>query len=350
MKCRRTWLVVGKRLMPSITLAWAVVAAIGAKPAQSATVEYILAIDSLPGHTGCVSCTLSGSGTWDLYARTSFGDNFGIASYKVSLLNTTSILHRSPRARLSPDPAGIDPDQEPAGFTLLRTANNVNPIHASQDTVSPTPYLVKRFGQMAGSFASLFPTTNEFLQTNQTTWGSAILIAEGTYSGVVPTFNFADPSAANIFTELGGRAAAAASILGQTCMFDCSPVRGILNDFSHVAALNEVVATQINGTPGAHLFSGLRNFSYTQMFGAPAAAPGLNLPPAWNPATQQFSWDTRGSSRGRYTWEVDAAIGFGGDTARITIDVPFVPEPSSLALLCVMTVSISGRCRVQCCG
>jgi hypothetical protein len=171
-----------------------------------------------------------------------------------------------------------------------------------------------------------------------------LLIAEGTYAGTFPSFNFANPSAANVFSSAAGVGTFAASIvtvvrIGEGGLY--------VDDFTHVAALNEVVSTTITGRGTSDLtWSELKNPAYTPMFGAPASAPGQNLSPAWNPATQQFSWDTSGSSRGRYTWEVTAMDQFGPENGLITIDVPFVPEPSSLVLFCVSAIATLGQVRL----
>lgn len=100
------------------------------------------------------------------------------------------------------------------------------------------------------------------------------------------------------------------------------------------ATLNKVVATTITATGDAPITWGnLTNFSYTPGFGALPAAPGLSKQPTWNPATQAFSWDTSGSTRGTYVWNVQATNGVSNDTGSITVEVRTVPEPATLVMI-----------------
>ena len=73
--------------------------------------------------------------------------------------------------------------------------------------------------------------------------------------------------------------------------------------------------------------------SYTPNYGAPAGAPGLSIQPTWDPATQQFSWNTQGSTRGDYVWGVSATNAGGTGNGLITAHLALLdPEPSSLLL------------------
>src|SRR5262249_11530013 len=118
--------------------------------ADSATVTLTIAKD--PAAVGCTGCTLSGAGTYQLFAQVSQGDNYGISAFSIPVLGVSSILNRAPRAIIADD------DGFPAGFTLARSANNqvVIPggflLGGAQDSATPTPWLIRGFGQTAGSF------------------------------------------------------------------------------------------------------------------------------------------------------------------------------------------------------
>ena len=100
--------------------------------------------------------------------------------------------------------------------------------------------------------------------------------------------------------------------------------------------------------------------SYTPNYGAPAGAPGLSIQPTWDPATQQFSWNTQGSTRGDYVWGVSATNAGGTGNGLITAHLALLdPEPSSFVLAALGMVgtvgftrcrSVSRRLRVYCNG
>jgi hypothetical protein len=172
--------------------------------ATAATVTFVLVHDPEAPNNGCVGCTLTGPGTWDLYALSSFGDNFGIASYQSTLENTTSIIHRSPRTNLVPDPNPDELDPVGVGFQQLRSADGANPIHAGQDIFIPD-YFIRGFGQTASNFAAEFPGTVQSGPSNQNAaagWGAALLIAEGTYGGTLPSFG--DVNTVVVFDHAAG--------------------------------------------------------------------------------------------------------------------------------------------------
>jgi hypothetical protein len=341
---------VGMGMLPTFALALILSAMLASEPAQSASVTFTLMVDPNTAGNGCVGCTLNGVGTWDLYASASVDDNFGLASYKASLVNATTILHRAPRALLSPDPSGIDPEPQPAGFTLLRTANNNSPITASQDTVGPTPYIIKGFGQTPGSLpGGIFPATTVFPPTGQLTWGAPLLIAEGTYSGgVLPSFNQSDLSLANVFANASGITTIATTVETEVCQVSCPVgVAPIVNDFhTMVAGPNNVIATTITTLQGDEpiIWSDLSNFTYTPGFGAGPGSPGISIQPVWNPLMQSFTWNTSGSTSGTYAWNVTATNAGGSDAGSISIDV-ILPEPSSLVLLGLALTALAAGSR-----
>jgi hypothetical protein len=115
----------------------------------------------------------------------------------------------------------------------------------------------------------------------------------------------------------------------------------VVNDLSLSAMLNETVMGTV-GSMDADSFSGLLNPTYTEGFGATPPKPGAFFDPVWNPDTQEFSWNTKGSSRGIYTWEVTGTNSDGSDTGLISVEVPFVPEPATLSMLGLALVGLVG--------
>src|SRR5262245_5006390 len=110
--------------------------------------------------------------TFSLYASASLGDNFGIAAYGVPLAGgILSVDHTSPNAT-----ANGTFGTNPIGFTLVRSADNDLGIHASQDTIGPTPYRVNGFGQSAGNLASVSGVTS-LTGAEQPSYGAPLLIA-----------------------------------------------------------------------------------------------------------------------------------------------------------------------------
>jgi hypothetical protein len=109
------------------------------------------------------------------------------------------------------------------------------------------------------------------------------------------------------------------------------------------ADLNATVGGMVTSMD-AETFSGLLNPTYTPGDCSPhgECGPGAFFAPEWDPATQLFSWNTKGSSRGIYTWEVEGTNTAGSDSGLITVGVPFVPEPASVALLGLALVSLAG--------
>jgi hypothetical protein len=180
---------------------------------DASKVRFILSLD--PTTPGCVDCTLSGPGTYDIFVSDSVGDNFGLGGFAISVQNATTTINRSPQALDVDDGFGTT---NPAGFTLLR---GVAPsgtgfiIEGAQDVLRPTPYLIYGFGQSPNSFAASLPAGATPTTTDQSTWAAKLLIAEGTYTpGAKPFFNFADATdVALVFSEQAPNALVPAQIV-----------------------------------------------------------------------------------------------------------------------------------------
>jgi PEP-CTERM motif len=194
-----------------------VVVALLAASASAGTVKISIVLN--PAAPGCTGCTLSGPGTYDVYAQDVTASPFapdhtpmyGIVSYGLPILNVNDFLHRAPRASLVDDSAGSG-DSGPAGFSNLRSGNNATPIGtcpgatcggffigATQDTTTPTPFLIGGYGQTAGSFAADVPPTATVAGTIQPSWGAKLLLGEGHWTpnnpNRVPTLGLASVDA-----------------------------------------------------------------------------------------------------------------------------------------------------------
>jgi hypothetical protein len=79
--------------------------------------------------------------------------------------------------------------------------------------------------------------------------------------------------------------------------------------------------------------------------GGPAQPGGSQLA-SFNTSTREFEWDTVGSPRGIYTWNVTASDGQGGsDVGTITVHVTEVPEPATIGLLALATLAMASTYR-----
>jgi hypothetical protein len=149
--------------------------------------------------------------TWQVTAKASLGDNGGIASYGFVLTESkpggiTGLTHSSIRV------AEIQVGSEfgPLGFTLLRSANGVanKNVGGSQDTATPTPFLIYGYGQTAGHFGDII------IPEDPKSWPAEPILANGTKTadtqigidvGNVLTL-------ANVFTTAGSPATQAATV------------------------------------------------------------------------------------------------------------------------------------------
>lgn len=190
----------------SITLSALAVCAVIARPATAATVTFTLDLQKL------------GAGNFELRAQSSAGDNGGISSYNVPLTNVATVNNNSLRSAAAQNADGSL--EGPVGFTLLRTADDTTPatvgplaIAGSQDTITPTPFLIHGMGQTAGNLASRGITTLSSKEGDP--WAADMIVAVGMYTpGVFPAFNSlaAVSPLANVFNATSGYATSAATI------------------------------------------------------------------------------------------------------------------------------------------
>jgi hypothetical protein len=180
-----------------------------------------------------------GPNTFKLTARVEGADAYGLASYGIQLVGnpavpTGSILTVNNSTLRGQDIATISPggDPGPAGFTLLRSADDNNAatganaisITGSQDTTDASVHLIRGFGMEASNVAAKGLVGN-FPEGNF--WGNAGLygiagefeIARGTTAPVPgggPAIDFLPvPTAvtgANVFTSPDGIAVAPARV------------------------------------------------------------------------------------------------------------------------------------------
>jgi hypothetical protein len=132
-----------------------------------------------------VTLTMEASGgNWQLFADASLGDNRGIASYNIPLLNVDTVIHESPWYQFNTD------DFQPSGFSEFRVVSLIKPpektLFAAQKVIpTATPHVVYGFGQVGGTLPGTFTGGSA-----QTTYDAHLLLASGTYTTGVPTVSF----------------------------------------------------------------------------------------------------------------------------------------------------------------
>ncbi|MBY0588198.1 hypothetical protein K2X85_13550 [bacterium] len=172
---------------------------IGSSAHAAPTVKLSLFVDELSPNT------------FNLYAESSLGDNAGIAFYSAPLLGgITSLDHKSPVANaLLSGP----PFFSALGFNTLRSADGALTVLASQDTISAGSTLVYGMGQVAGNLATLPGVTSLLPGSEQPAYAAKLLIASGTYSGALPSFNLNSVDlVANVFAQNGSRQVVSATV------------------------------------------------------------------------------------------------------------------------------------------
>jgi hypothetical protein len=260
----------------------------------------------------------------------------------------TSLLHRSPRTNLTPEPNDLELDPAPAGFTLLRTGNVLpagNPITGSQDTVGPTPYIIYGFGQTAGSFQGQYPATVTSGTSNQHTavgWDANLLIAEGAYNAAQGLPSIVSSAAANIFNGPDGIGTSSALVELIVLGGNTPPVVGDLGPLLGDQSSNGPnVPTIVSGTLPAADDGGVAALSW--MFDGASTGPGAPLnAPTLDPLTGLFSWDVNGQMGGLYTFPIKATDAGGlSDGGLLSVQV-IVPEPATVCLIGLALVGFAG--------
>ncbi|MGE3244028.1 MAG: PEP-CTERM sorting domain-containing protein [Pirellulales bacterium] len=322
---------------------------VAASSVEAGTVKLQLIKD--PTATGCDGCTLSGAGTYQLYASITDAESTGIAGYGISIQGVSSVTHRAPRVNSSET---VDGDIFPAGFTLLRSGNNQVPtgsgflIGAGQDTVTPTPYLIQGFGKTAGSFSALLPAGNTNTGIIQPTWTSSLLLAEGNYNGTPSV----DLTNVDVFVNLfgAGGAIAPATLAAETCTGSLAACGGGGNLPPVITAINN---------PDVLLPSQITNLQLTGS--DPEAAPltwsaltftGPGKNPAFPGATDpvlgadgKFNWNPNGWKGGDYAFSATLSDGELSTTG-VALNVRIVvPEPATLSMLGLALVGCVGMIR-----
>jgi hypothetical protein len=305
-----------------------------------------------------VTSTRMGPGTWHVYALDNDTGSHGISSYNIFVQNATTVLHRSPATFWN------DVDENGpfnAGFTLLRSINNLAPIgtlQASQPLPGSQPALIAGFGQTAGNFPDAIsgedPGGYEVTTSGQ--WGNYavalnlpnpsglkwIFLGEGQYAAGSPP-SVGSAAVVTYFNENFASLAAQVQI-APPCFVSCpggdpSP---LINDASYPVPPDRNASDPANnpfthqftlanaGTvPGPVIWDNLQFVSYTPGFGGAGSGPDQS---ATVNASGLFGWNMAGSPRGTYVWSVQVSNSAGTDMGTISIQVNQVPEPASFAL------------------
>jgi hypothetical protein len=155
-----------------------------------------------------------------------------------------------------------------------------------------------------------------------------IVIPKGTEPNTVISVQVANPDGAVIGTLT-------AADFGLGFGFPLNPpVVNNLDLTNPVNCLNCTVSGTITATNNPTSWSPPLNSlvlqSYTPNYGA-SGGLGPIAATLWDPATQQFSWNTTGAKGGDYVWGVSATNAGGTGNGTITVHI-FSPEPSSLLL------------------
>jgi hypothetical protein len=107
------------------------------------------------------------------------------------------------------------------------------------------------------------------------------------------------------------------------------------NDPGNNPVTHNFTATNLDGDPLT--WSGFTFGTYTPDYGGSGSGPVVAA--TFDTNMQVFSWNTTGSPRGIYTWNVNVSDGEASDTGTLTIHVTDVPEPATAAA-CVVAIAV----------
>jgi hypothetical protein len=269
------------------------------------------------------------AGTFRVLAQASAGDNFGIASYGIPLNGTiTALDHLSPNTFFASTPG-----PGPAGFTSLRSPDGQALITGSQDTITPTPNLIRGFGQDDSSFAEKGVTPGA--PPEQPDWGLPLLMATGTSDGPVTIDDTSVNFLANVFSAASGVATMAATISDQPVGDGGVPP----------IALDVNLGDRIRGNVVGHTYAVSQGSPVTwgnlQSVG-PAGATPAN-PAQLNP-DGTFTWNSGNSAFGQWQFNATATNPDGSDVGTLSVNI-VIPEPATMALAGLAMVGLVGFTR-----
>jgi hypothetical protein len=306
-----------------------------------------------PGSTagGGATSTRSGNGSWQMYAiESTDSTDFGISSYNITMSGTTAINHRSPNTTVLDN----NGDVWAAGFSLLRSGTNVNPIVASQALPGTTPFLITGFGQTASDFV-----------TKSTAIDASAVVIGPTTSGAWGNYNSPVLSNPTLLASYGNPAAVAAVTAGKKWVFLAEGLgpagvtqitSAVFTVFSNASGASSATTTSILGPacldcqpfvtgktfdnvnasdPGsvAYTFTGTTYFGPNTWGGFTyVSGPTPAVPATFDPATQKFNWNTVGSTTGSYKWSIQASNTYGPGTGYVIVNIN-IPEPATLSLV-----------------
>jgi hypothetical protein len=346
-------------MRPKVLLATLIAALVISATGNAAVIfQYVLDPPTTAGG-GSIS-TQSGAGRYHLYAYDNTVGSLGIAAYDIALTGTTSNLHRTPNTHYFE--VDEDEGEGDAGFPLLRTVNNVNPMIGSQPLLG-NPTQLTGFGREASSFAAkLPPGTMLSAPQSSLAWGSNVtkptntvpnnnlpwlLIAEGQYAPGGPGLG----AGTNVNLYNGNFSTqVAAQICLRTAANDCGIPDNIGDPAPDIGNLDEglVPRNAVLGLGPLPLFNTVPPGLVWELISFTGSGEPADSPAVVNSSNGEFSWDTNGStSVGTYSAVIRATNSVGSDTATLTFTT-FVPEPASLLMIVTsagILISLSRRSR-----